>query len=119
MWCLGNEMDGPWQIGHRSAEDYGKLASQTAKAMRQLDPSIELVACGSSSADMPTFGEWERVVQNHTYDDVDFISCHANYEIKNGDLGSFLAYAANMDRFIDSVTATADHIKAVRCSNKP
>lgn len=118
MWCLGNEMDGPWQIGHRSAEDYGKLASQTAKAMRQLDPSIELVACGSSSADMPTFGEWERVVLNHTYDDVDFISCHAYYEIKNADLGSFLASAANMDRFIDSVTATADHIKAVRGSNK-
>ena len=62
MWCLGNEMDGPWQLGHRSAEDYGKLASQTAKAMRQLDPSLELVVCGSSSAHMPTFGEWERVV---------------------------------------------------------
>jgi alpha-L-arabinofuranosidase len=118
MWCLGNEMDGPWQIGHRSADDYGKLASQTAKAMRQLDPSIELVACGSSSADMPTFGEWERVVLGHTYDDVDYISCHAYYEIKDGDLGSFLASAANMDRFIDSVTATADHIKAVRGSVK-
>jgi len=118
MWCLGNEMDGPWQIGHRSADDYGKLASQTAKAMRQLDPSIELVACGSSNADMPTFGEWERVVLSHTYDDVDFFSCHAYYEIKNGDLGSFLASAANMDRFIDSVTATADHIKAVRGSDK-
>ena len=47
MWCLGNEMDGPWQLGHRSADDYGKLASQTAKAMRQLDPSLELVVCGS------------------------------------------------------------------------
>lgn len=111
-------MDGPWQIGHRSADDYGKLASQTAKAMRQLDPSIELVACGSSSADMPMFGEWERVVLGHTYDDVDFISCHAYYEIKDGDLGSFLASAANMDRFIDSVTATADHIKAVQGSDK-
>jgi alpha-N-arabinofuranosidase len=118
MWCLGNEMDGPWQIGHRSADDYGKIASRTAKAMRQLDPSIELVACGSSSADMPTFGEWERVVLGHTYDDVDFISCHAYYEIKDGDLGSFLASAANMDRFIDSVTATADHIKAVKGSDK-
>ena len=71
IWCLGNEMDGPWQLGHRSAEDYGKLASRTAKAMRQLDPSIELVVCGSSSAHMPTFGEWERVVLSHTYEDVD------------------------------------------------
>ena len=114
MWCLGNEMDGPWQLGHRSADDYGKLASQTAKAMRQLDPSVELVVCGSSGAAMPTFGEWERVVLTHTYDDVDYISCHAYYEEKNGDMGSFLASAVDMDRFIDSVVATADHVKAVK-----
>ena len=118
MWCLGNEMDGPWQLGHRSADDYGKIASRTAKAMRQVDPSIELVACGSSSAHMPTFGEWERVVLTHTYDDVDFISCHAYYEEKNGDLGSFLASAVDMDHFIDSVVATADHVKAVLGSTK-
>lgn len=118
MWCLGNEMDGPWQLGHRSADDYGKLASQTAKAMRQLDPSVELVVCGSSGAQMPTFGEWERVVLTHTYDDVDYISCHAYYEEKNGDLGSFLASAVDMDQFIESVVATADHVKAVTRSDK-
>ena len=118
MWCLGNEMDGPWQLGHRSAEDYGKIASQTAKAMRQLDPSVELVVCGSSSAHMPTFGEWERVVLSHTYDDVDFISCHAYYEEKDGDLGSFLASAVDMDGFIETVVATADHVKAVVGSEK-
>jgi len=66
MWCLGNEMDGPWQLGHRSAEDYGKIASQTAKALRQLDPSVELVVCGSSSAHMPTFVDWERVVRTES-----------------------------------------------------
>ncbi|MBT2518403.1 alpha-N-arabinofuranosidase [Streptomyces sp. ISL-90] len=118
MWCLGNEMDGPWQLGHRSADDYGKIASQTAKAMRQLDPSVELVVCGSSSAHMPTFGEWERVVLTHTYDDVDYISCHAYYEEKNGDLGSFLASAVDMDHFIETVVATADHVKAVVGSDK-
>ncbi|MEV7694606.1 alpha-N-arabinofuranosidase [Microbacterium sp. NPDC089189] len=118
MWCLGNEMDGPWQLGHRSAEDYGKIAAQTAKGMRQLDPSIELVVCGSSSAHMPTFGEWERVVLTHTYDDVDLISCHAYYEEKNGDLDSFLASAVDMDGFIETVVATADHVGAVRGSTK-
>lgn len=118
MWCLGNEMDGPWQLGHRSADDYGKLASQTAKAMRQLDPSVELVVCGSSSAHMPTFGEWERVVLTHTYEDVDYISCHAYYEEKDGDLGSFLASAVDMDGFIETVVATADHVKAVLGSSK-
>ncbi len=118
MWCLGNEMDGPWQLGASTPDEYGRLASKTAKAMRQVDPEIELVACGSSNARMPQFGEWERVVLGHTYDDVDFISCHAYYEEKDGDLGSFLASAVDMDRFIDTVVATADHVKAVRRSDK-
>ena len=118
MWCLGNEMDGPWQLGHRSADDYGKLASQTAKGMRQLDPSIELVVCGSSGAAMPTFGEWERVVLTHTYDDVDYISLHAYYQERDGDLDSFLASSTDMDHFIESVVATADHVKAVLGSDK-
>ena len=112
MWCLGNEMDGPWQLGHRSAEDYGKLASQTAKAMRQLDADVELVVCGSSHASMPTFGAWEHTVLLHTYDDVDYISCHAYYEELLGDAPSFLATATNMDHFIESVVATADTVRA-------
>ena len=117
MWCLGNEMDGPWQLGHRSADDYGKLAAQTARAMRMFDPSLELVVCGSSSRSMPTFGEWERVVLSHTYDDIDYISCHAYYEEKDGDLGSFLASAVDMDEFISSVIATVDHVKAIKRSD--
>ncbi|MDF2916368.1 alpha-N-arabinofuranosidase [Microbacterium sp. NPDC086615] len=118
VWCLGNEMDGPWQLGHRSADDYGKLAAQTAKGMRQLDPSIELVVCGSSGAQMPTFGEWERVVLTHTYDEVDMISCHAYYQEHDGDIDSFLASSVDTDRFIEAVVATADHVGAVRGSDK-
>ena len=118
MWCLGNEMDGPWQLGHRNADDYGKLASRTAKGMRQLDPSIELVACGSSGRTMPTFGSWERTVLEHTFDDVDFISCHAYYEERDGDAQEFLASAVDMAKFIESVVATADHVAAVKKSDK-
>ena len=118
MWCLGNEMDGPWQLGHGTALEYGRLAVKTARAMRQIDPTLELVACGSSSAQMPTFAEWERTVLEETYDEVDYISCHAYYEPVGDDYGSFLASAVNMDRFIDSVVATADHVKALRGSDK-
>jgi alpha-N-arabinofuranosidase len=112
MWCLGNEMDGPWQLGHRTAEEYGRLADMTARAMRQFDSSLELVACGSSHRQMPTFGTWESVVLEHTYDVVDFISAHAYYEIEGNDLASFLASSVNMDKFIDDVVATADHVRA-------
>ncbi|KQM39198.1 alpha-N-arabinofuranosidase [Microbacterium sp. Leaf203] len=118
VWCLGNEMDGPWQLGHRSADDYGTLAAQTARGMRQMDPSIELVVCGSSGAAMPTFGEWEREVLTHTYDDVDMVSCHAYYQEHDGDAASFLASAVDMDRFIEAVVATADHVGAARGSSK-
>ncbi|RWZ51806.1 alpha-N-arabinofuranosidase [Labedella phragmitis] len=111
MWCLGNEMDGPWQVGHMSAEDYGKLASRTAKAMKIADPGLELVVCGSSGSGMPTFGDWERTVLEHTYDDVEFISCHAYYQESGGDLGSFLASSLDMEYFISTVVATADHVK--------
>lgn len=112
MWCLGNEMDGWWQVGHRSAEDYGKLASRVAKAMRRVDPDLELVVCGSSSAQMPSFGAWERTVLGHTYADVDYISCHVYYEEKDGDTASFLASAVDMDHFIESVVSTADAVGA-------
>jgi alpha-N-arabinofuranosidase len=86
-------MDGPWQLGYRSAEEYGSTAATTAKAMRLFDPAVELVACGSSHMRMKTFGEWERAVLMRAYDDVDLISCHAHYEEKDGDLASFLIYA--------------------------
>ncbi|MDH2414899.1 alpha-N-arabinofuranosidase [Nocardioides sp. CER19] len=113
IWCLGNEMDGPWQLGHKTAAEYGRLVAETARAMRMMDPNLELVACGSSSSDMPTFGEWERVVLTEAYEHVDYVSAHAYYCEQDGDLGSFLASAVDMDRFIQAVTATADAVRAV------
>ncbi|WEV67605.1 alpha-L-arabinofuranosidase [Bifidobacterium sp. ESL0769] len=112
MWCLGNEMDGPWQLGHKSAEDYGTLAASVARGMKQLDPDLELVACGSSAHDMPTFGAWEETVLSKAYDLVDFVSCHAYYQPKNGDMASFLASGVDMDGFIRDVAAAIDATKA-------
>lgn len=114
LWCLGNEMDGPWQIGATTAEEYGRLAARAARAMRMFDPGLRLVACGSSGRGMPTFGTWEATVLEHAYDAVDFISCHAYYEERDGDVDSFLASAADMESFIDGVVATCDHVRAKR-----
>ncbi|KQY47146.1 alpha-N-arabinofuranosidase [Cellulomonas sp. Root137] len=112
MWCLGNEMDGPWQIGHKTAYEYGRLAAETGRAMRMVDPDLELVACGSSGVAIPTFGEWERIVLSEAYEQVDLISAHAYYWEEDGDLGSFLASAVDMDHFVESVSATADAVRA-------
>jgi alpha-N-arabinofuranosidase len=118
LWCLGNEMDGPWQIGHLTAEEYGRRAAETANAMRRLDPDVELIACGSSDRHMPTFGSWEATVLQQCYEHVDYISMHAYYEELAGDVDSFLASAVDMDAFIDEVVATADHVKARTRSGK-
>lgn len=118
VWCLGNEMDGLWQIEHKSADEYGHLANETAKVMKWIDPSIELVACGSSSSSMPTFASWESAVLDAAYDNVDYISLHSYYGNRDGDLSNYLASSMDMDAFIDSVVATCDYIKAKRHSKK-
>jgi alpha-L-arabinofuranosidase len=118
MWCLGNEMDGPWQIGHKTAEEYGRIAAEAARAMHRMDPTIELTICGSSNSGMPTFGEWEATVLRHTYDLVDRISLHAYYEQHDDDAASFLASAVDMDAMIRAVVATADAEGARRRSDK-
>ncbi len=112
LWCLGNELDGPWQIGHKTPAEYGRLAQEAAKAMRYVDPDIELVAVGSSNSRMPTFGQWEYEVLSQAYDEVDYISMHAYYQEENGDAASFLATALDTDHFIESVAATADAVRA-------
>jgi alpha-N-arabinofuranosidase len=118
MFCLGNEMDGPWQIGHKTAVEYGRLAVETARALRAAEPGLELVACGSSHSSMPTFAAWEAQVLELAYDSVDYISAHAYYQPIDGDLESFLASAVDMDHFVNSVVATADSVGARLKSKK-
>ncbi|NOU86395.1 alpha-N-arabinofuranosidase [Paenibacillus sp. LMG 31460] len=117
-WCLGNEMDGPWQIGSKTAAEYGRAACETAKVMKWVDPSIELVACGSSSLNMPTFPDWEATVLEHTYDHVDYISLHQYYGNRDKDSANFLAQSMGMDRFIHTVISTADYIQAKKRGKK-
>lgn len=118
IWCLGNEMDGPWQTGHKTATEYGRLANETAKAMRQIDPSIELVLCGSSNPMMPTYPEWEATVLDEAYDAVDFISLHQYYGNTFSNVEDYLALSDSMDDFIRTVIATCDYIKAKKRSKK-
>ncbi|MBR2375259.1 MAG: alpha-N-arabinofuranosidase [Clostridia bacterium] len=117
-WCLGNEMDGDWQIGHKTAEEYGRIAQETAKLMKWVDPSIELVVCGSSDYRRKTFGEWELTVLEHTYDYVDYVSLHQYYGNKMKNTADFLGKSVHMDSFIKSVVAICDAVKAKKHSKK-
>ena len=118
VWCLGNEMDGPWQTGHRSADDYGSTALEAAKMMKWTDPSIELVVCGSSHAAMPTMGEWESTVLNHTYDLVDYLSIHQYFGNRCNTTAGYLAQAEAMSDYIDRIVACCDFVRARRKASK-
>lgn len=117
-WCLGNEMDGPWQICSKTPQEYGRIACETAKVMKWTDPSIEVVVCGSSHVNMPTFGEWERTVLRECYDHIDYISLHNYYGNPNDNTAEYLAQAMEMDRFIKTVAAICDEVKHERHSEK-
>ncbi|MDR0886775.1 MAG: alpha-N-arabinofuranosidase [Clostridiales Family XIII bacterium] len=118
VWCLGNEMDGEWQVGHKTMDEYGRLSQETARAMKLIDPTIELVSCGSSGKDMATFPQWESTTLDYNYELVDYVSLHQYYGNDTNDSADFLAKSDDMDAFIRSVISTCDFVKAKKRSNK-
>ncbi len=117
LWCIGNEMDGSWQVGQLSAQDYGKKACEIAKAMKLVDDSIKTVAVGSSSPEQPGYPMWDRVVLEETFDYVDYISLH-RYYCNEGDDTDFLTSFQEFDDFIKTMAATIKYVKALKRSTK-
>ncbi|MDN5314187.1 MAG: alpha-L-arabinofuranosidase [Clostridiales bacterium] len=117
VWCIGNEMDGDWQTCQLDAESYGRKARQTAKILKWVDPSVELVACGSSTTLQKTYPEWDRIVLEHVYNDVEYLSLHRYYE-NEGNLNDFLASSTDMSEFIKTITSICDYVKAKNRTKK-
>jgi alpha-L-arabinofuranosidase len=118
VWCLGNEMDGPWQMGAKPAAEYGRVAREAAKLMKWTDPRIETILCGSSNRGMKTFGTWEWEALNEAYEQTDYLSLHTYYGNPNNDTASFLAESDNMSDFIRESVAVCDAVKAAKKSKK-
>jgi len=121
-WCLGNEMDGPWQMGTMPARDYGRKARDIARQIRVIDPTLQLIACGSSSPNMPTYMAWDREVLEECYDQVDGISLH-NYfgnteRLTGNDSSRYLAMNLDMERQMLEIGAVCDYVQALRKSPK-
>ncbi len=121
-WCLGNEMDGPWQIGHMTATEYGLKAQDAARQMHYVDPSLQLIACGSSGPLMPTYLEWDREVLEQCYDYVDGLSLHRyvgnSPDETGGDSTKFLAMNLSMEKQIAETVAVCDMVRGHRRSPK-
>lgn len=117
LWCLGNEMDGPWQIGHIPAEQYAILAQQTARMMKMCDPRVELVVCGSCAPDLPTYLEWDRKVLEHVREEVEYLSLHRYVGNEFNDTEEYLAVTNSIDRQIeatDSICLSVYHTRKTK-----
>ncbi len=119
-WCLGNEMDGPWQIGTKTAHDYALTATEAAKVMKWVDPSIKVVACGSSASTNPTFPMWDKEVLENSFDVIDYLSLHHyfTYPTEDHDLKEFYGSAVVFDNYISTLQHTLEYVKAIKRSKK-
>jgi alpha-N-arabinofuranosidase len=121
-WCLGNEMDGPWQMGHTTAREYGRKARDAARQIRVIDPTTQLIACGSSNTIMPTYLVWDREVLEECYDQVDGISLHNYYgntpPLSGDNTSRYLAMNLDMERQIHEIAAVCDYVQGVLKSPK-
>ena len=111
-WCVGNEMDGPWQIGHLDAAAYGNKALEAAKLMKLQDPSIKTILCGSSSDQMPTYPEWDRTALEIAWEHMDYLSMHYYAGNAQDDTASYLASAVHFERYVDTLEGTLRYVKA-------
>ena len=118
LWCLGNEMDGPWQLGHVPADQYAIRAQQAAKLMKDLDPTLELVACGSCGTDLPTYMDWDRTVLEYMGPYADYISLHRYVGNHAGDSADYLAVSNSIDQQIDEMDAVCRFVQARSGSKK-
>jgi alpha-N-arabinofuranosidase len=121
-WCLGNEMDGPWQIGHMPAREYGRKARDAARQIRVVDPDTRLIACGSSNTIMPTYLTWDREMLEECYDQVDGISLHNYYgntqSLTGNNASRYLAMNLDMERQIQEISAVCDYVQGILKSPK-
>lgn len=119
LWCLGNEMDGVWQLGHKTAVEYGRIAAETGRAMKMLDPTIRLIACGSSKSDMPSYPEWDMEVIDHVYGIADYISLHQYYGGQQAGTAAFLAQSDDFEKYIATIRAAIEVQQAKKRSSIP
>lgn len=116
VWCLGNEMDGPWQAGHVPAPTYAERALAASSLMKGLDRSIETVACGTSVRDLPTYLEWDRVVLEHCWDSIDYLSVHRYTRKRADDSATMLAEGVVIDQVLDEYRGLLAYVKGRRRS---
>ena len=99
-------------------ESYARLAAETGKAMKILDPSIELIACGSAKSDMPTFPRWDLCVLEHVYGIADYLSLHQYYGGQQQGTAAFLAQSEDFESYIATIRSAIAVIRALRRSDK-
>jgi alpha-N-arabinofuranosidase len=119
-WCLGNEMDGPWQIAswEKDPKGYGVRAHEIAKIIKWINPGCETVVCGSCSPHTATYPEWDVDVLERCYESVDYVSIHHYYNAPGGNVNVLLNASASFEDFIKTIISCCDYMKTKRRSRK-
>ncbi|SFD06193.1 alpha-L-arabinofuranosidase C-terminal domain-containing protein [Butyrivibrio sp. YAB3001] len=120
MWYLGNEMDGPWQLGawDKNPEGYGHKVLETSKAIKWIDEKIETAVCGSSAPFMEGFPAWDEAVLDKCYDVVDYVSVHHYHSAAPGNIKGLLGGSLYYEDFINTEIAMIDYVASKHRSPK-
>jgi alpha-N-arabinofuranosidase len=122
-WALGNEIDGPWQMGQKSAEDYCKFALEAAKNMQWVDANVKFIACGASNyhTNIDWIG-WNDYVLEHLAGKIDYLSVHRYVrEALAGDtsFSGMMSLGLDVDHKIDLVHALIKKALAKTATARP
>jgi alpha-N-arabinofuranosidase len=118
LWGLGNELDGPWQAGHVTADVYARRAYQASFLMKQMDSRIQTVAAGSSGRGMSTYLEWDREVLETCWNTIDFISAHRYSTNDADDADWYLAEGVEIDRILEDYAGVIAYVRGRLRSDK-
>jgi alpha-N-arabinofuranosidase len=118
-WCIGNEVEGEWQIAQHRAEDYGWLCKQAAKAVKRMDPNYQLIAAGSSNCNMPTYIDWDYKILDDAWDYIDGLAIHCYTDRRETDTTPrYLAHTKNLEQYLSSIEGICQAVKAKKRSKK-
>ncbi len=108
-WGIGNEVDGPWQIGYKTPQEYARSFTEFGKVMKWVDPGIKLLASATSSW-AGDFFERGQLLLEQASDLIDYMSIHWYVGNREND---FPAYMALSELIEERLAAYEGLIRAV------
>ncbi len=112
-WGIGNEVDGPWQIGFKTPEEYARAFTEFGKAMRWVDPEIKLLASAVSLWE-GDFVERAQLLIEQAGDLIDYMALHWYVDNHANDYDTYMTTSELIEERLSSYEGL---IRALRLDN--